>query len=621
LAALDGPAVLDQLKIQVGEGVPSRDRAAIVSVASDVGRWLQDEYGLAVREIQVPRPYAHPHQGQADALLGALLIGAGAALLLATILVATMLNGLFAQQIPQIGIMKAVGARPRHIGGLYLLMVLLVAAVATALAAAPALWLGRLAVKTFLGFLGIQPGSLNAPIWTIAVVLAAGLLLPVLMTLPPLIRAGRTTVRQAIDHHGGAVAPGRAARLLARLSDLPAGRDWLDRGLLMALRNTVRRPARFWLSAGLLATAGTVFVAGMSLASSTTAISQDQEQQRTWDVDVQLSTPLPLGQARSVLARVPGVQAVNDFSLVPAGLAGPGRIPVTRTYPDQGHGRIFVTAVPDGATTFVQPKLTEGRWLLPGETGALVLNQVTRANTVPDVKAGQTVQLIIAGRTTTWRVAGIAEERVGGAGGVYATAAGLAEALGGPVQANQLRVVTATHDEPAREAAAVAIAQALARNGSEGASADSVSRRQSISEGHLGPVILILLGIALPLGVVGLIGLASAMSANVLDRVREFGVMHAVGARPRTVRRIVAAEGVFLAVISCLLAVVPALALTGILGAGLGNLFFSAPLPYRVSLAAAAIWPAIAILGSLLAVEAAGGRAARLTVREALSYL
>ncbi|HZM80877.1 MAG TPA: ABC transporter permease [Candidatus Limnocylindrales bacterium] len=619
-AALADPPQLDQLKIQVaapGETVPSRDRDRIVAIAGGVSEWLQDNHNLKVREVQVPRPYAHPHQWQADALLAALLAGAAASLLLSALLVASMLGNLFTQQIPQIGIMKAVGARPRHIGGLYLLMVLLVAATATALAAAPAIWLGRLAVKTFLGFLGIQPDNPSAPIWTVMVVLAAGLLLPVLMALPSLIRAARITVRQAIDHHGGAVAPGRAARLLTRLSAFP----WLGRGLLMALRNTVRRPARFWLSAGLLATAGTVFVAGMSLAASTTAISQEQEQQRTWDVDVRLETPLPLGQARSVLARVPGVQAVDDLSLVPAGLAGPGRIPVTRTYPDQGHGRVAVTAIPDGATTFVPPKLTEGRWLRPGETGALVLNQITRANTVPDLKAGQPVQLIIAGKTTSWRVAGIAEERMGGGGGVYATTAGLAEALGRPVLANQLRVVTSAHDEPARQAAALAVAQALDGNGSGGASAESVSRRQSISEGHLGPVILILLGIALPLGVVGLIGLASAMSANVLDRIREFGVMHAVGARPKTVRRIVAAEGVFLAVISCLLAIVPALALTAVLGAGLGSLFFSAPLPYRLSLAAAAIWPAIAVLGALLAIEAAASRAARLTVREALSYL
>jgi putative ABC transport system permease protein len=149
----------------------------------------------------------------------------------------------------------------------------------------------------------------------------------------------------------------------------------------------------------------------------------------------------------------------------------------------------------------------------------------------------------------------------------------------------------------------------------------SISRGEAISEGHLGPVILILLGIALPLGVVGVIGLASTMSANILDRTREFGIMHAIGARPKTVRRIVTAEGIFLAAGSCLVAILPTLALTAILGAGLGDLFFSAPLPYRISLLAAGIWTALVILGAALATDAAATRASRLTVREALTYL
>lgn len=64
-------------------------------------------------------------------------------------------------------------------------------------------------------------------------------------------------------------------------------------------------------------------------------------------------------------------------------------------------------------------------------------------------------------------------------------------------------------------------------------------------------MITVLLGIAIPLGVIGGIGLTSTMSVNGLDRIREFGVMRAVGARPRTVRRIVVAEVLFLALTSC----------------------------------------------------------------------
>jgi putative ABC transport system permease protein len=97
--------------------------------------------------------------------------------------------------------------------------------------------------------------------------------------------------------------------------------------------------------------------------------------------------------------------------------------------------------------------------------------------------------------------------------------------------------------------------------------------------------------------------------------------MHAIGALPKTVRRIVTAEGIFLALASLLAAVIPTLGLTTMLGAGLGNLFFSAPLPYRISLPAIVIWTAVVILGAILATEAAGTRAARLTVRDALAYL
>jgi putative ABC transport system permease protein len=57
------------------------------------------------------------------------------------------------------------------------------------------------------------------------------------------------------------------------------------------------------------------------------------------------------------------------------------------------------------------------------------------------------------------------------------------------------------------------------------------------------------------------------------------------------------------------------------MGALLGNLFFNAPLPFRVSLLAAVIWTALVVLGAMLATEAAATRASRLTVREALAYL
>lgn len=60
---------------------------------------------------------------------------------------------------------------------------------------------------------------------------------------------------------------------------------------------------------------------------------------------------------------------------------------------------------------------------------------------------------------------------------------------------------------------------------------------------------------------------------------------------------------------------------TAALGSLLGDLFYSAPLPFRLSWLAVGVWTALVLLGAVLATEAAASRASRLTVREALAYL
>ena len=622
-AALARPgeqAVLDQLKIQVadepGRATPSRDREAIVAVAGDLGEWLQREYGLAVREIQVPEPYEHPHQAIANALLSGLLAGAGAALLLSTFLVANMLNGLFTQQIPQIGIMKAIGARSGRIGRLYLAMTLTVAGAATLLALVPGILLGRAFASVILDSLGFEAASLAPSWWTYLAVLAVGIVLPPLMASIPLVRTSRTTVLAAIDHLGLGSNLGAATGIVARLSRIRG----LNRGLLMALRNTLRRPARFLLAAGLLASAGTLFVAAMSTRAGLAAAAEQSSEQIRWDVGVQLSSPTSVDELAPMVEGVAQVSRVEGWTVLGGGLAGPGEIPVTSTYPDQGHGRLEVTAVPADTTIFTPPKLLEGRWLEPDETGAIVLNQVTVANADFDIQLGDTVELFVDGRPTSWRVAGIAQEP-GASSRVYVTAEGLAEATGQPARANTLRIATTNQEEQTRTAVAAAVSKSLTDAGVEVRSAESVGGQEDVVEGHQGPLVFVLVAGAIALGLVGAIGLASTMGANVLERTREFGVMHAIGARPAAVRRIVVAEGVFLALASLLLAIVPTIGLTVAIDNVVGNAFMSAPLPFQISILGAGIWTVLVVLGAVLATDAAATRASHLTVREALAYL
>jgi putative ABC transport system permease protein len=82
------------------------------------------------------------------------------------------------------------------------------------------------------------------------------------------------------------------------------------------------------------------------------------------------------------------------------------------------------------------------------------------------------------------------------------------------------------------------------------------------------------------------------------------------------VRRLVVAEGIFIALASCLVATIPALVLTAAIDAGVGNLMLNVPLPFRIAAPAIVIWVVAVVVGAALATLAAAVRASRLTVHE-----
>jgi putative ABC transport system permease protein len=201
------------------------------------------------------------------------------------------------------------------------------------------------------------------------------------------------------------------------------------------------------------------------------------------------------------------------------------------------------------------------------------------------------------------------------------TQTGFEQATGRFNEANLIRIVTDRHDQQTRIAVGQAATQALTDAQIKAQDARTIDTLLASIEGHSGPLVALILLIALAIGTVGMIGLGSMMSTNVIDRTREFGVMSAIGASPSTVRRLVILEGVSIAVVSCVVATVSALVLTMVTDTGLGKLFFNVPVPFGVSILGIIIWIVVVILGSALATLAPAFRASKLTVREALAYL
>lgn len=599
-ARLGFTPVADQLKITVA------DQAGADATARDLAAWLTAN-GHPVHEIQAP-PRQHPHQRQTGAITTLFLAFAAAALVLAAVLVAATLGGMLAAQTRQIGAMKAVGATTGQLLRMYLTATAAVAAAATLLAAGPGLLAGYGLVGLIGSLLNIDIGDRSLPWWVPAGLVAAGIGVPVLVALVPILRAARITVRAALDDHGtgGQAGVRRTDRWLARLRG--------NRVTLLAARNLTRRRGRLALTVVLLAAGGALFTAGLNAAASWQGWVEDGMARRTYDAELRVTEPRPAGAVLDAVRRTPGVTAAEPvLSLAATPADAGGRIEVQRTYPDGGHGTFTLTGVQPG-TAMVRFAVRTGRWLAPGDRDAVVLNQgaVTRLG---NPAIGALVGIAVDGRVGRWRVVGTVAE-VGGPATAYTVPEGMPPVAGG---ADAVNVVRYRFGGDTR-AVTDRVEAAVAATGATVAATQPTAELRTAIDQHVVIFIDVLVVLAALMAVVGLLGLASSMSITVVERTREYGIMQAIGATPGTIRRLVLTEGAVTGAIGCLVAVALGIPLSAVIGDLLGNLSFGLPLPLRISAGGLAAWLLLVIAGAVGATLAAAQRAARLTVRETLSY-
>ncbi|WP_406278729.1 FtsX-like permease family protein [Streptomyces sp. NBC_00191] len=615
LTHLGEKSTLTELKIVIGDRArPSSDQAAIERTTQQVGAALAAR-GLRVDSIQVPPPLRHPHQGQMITISFMLLAFGVISLLLSSILVATMLGAMLTAQIRQIGAMKAVGARTGQILGMYLLQTGAIAVAATGLALLPGAALGRLLAAQAARLLNLDLTSTAIPGWVFAIEIAAGVLAPLMIALLPLVRGSRVTVREAIDDHGA--DPGTAGgtgieRWLGRLRGP-------SRSQLMALRNMFRRKGRLALTLGLLAIAGSMFLTGFNTATGWTKLVDQGVANRNYDLQVKLNRPEPVDKLTSLVRSVPGVVGAEAWGSQATAVTTPDRIDVAHVYPDDAHGSFTIMA-PPADTPLLHLPLKSGRWLQPSDTNAVVLNHLVPVQQAPGIKVGDDITLTVDGRPTTWHVVGIASD-FGTQGAAYVTDQAYAKISRAPGQASMIRIVTDRHDPAGRQATLDQVERALAAGGVSIGGAGSINELKAALDGHVAVLSQALIAIALVMGLVGLLGLASTMSTNVIERTREFGVLHTIGATASAVRTIVVVEGVLIGALSIGLALVLSPPLTHLLGDYIGTEAFVQPLPFQFSTPALLLWTVAALAGAAGATTAAARRASRLTVREALTTI
>ncbi len=585
----------------------SRNRAEILRVANQV-RDKVERGGMAVAAVTVP---VYPGKHPADDIMQSIILILGAlgllSLLLSGFLVVNTMSAMVAQQMRQIGMMKAVGARADQVLGVYLGMVIVYGALALVVAA-PAAVAGTMAMTGFTASLiNLDIMSSAMPLQVLLLEGVVSLAVPVAAAFVPLVAGTRTRVHAALNDYGlGQTDFG--AGVVDRAVTAVSSHGWLSRPLMLSLRNTFRRKRRLALTLATLSLAGATFIGVFSVQASIRLTLQEALDYWNYDVDVSLRRNYRAGEINEAALSVPGISKAEPWGYVGA----------VRVRPDGTNGGgAQVVALP-ADTKMLRPTILAGRWLEPGDETALVINTDVRDNE-PDVHVGSDLVLKIASRESTWKVVGVVRSVLDGPT-AYASYTYFSKVMGTVDRASRVEIVTDVRTADAQLQAARALENEFAASGLRVGQIQTTQQMRDRTTSQLNILIAFLLMMAALLAVVGALGLAGMMGINVLERRREIGVMRAIGASDGAVARIFIAEGVLVGVLSWAVGTVAAVPLSRALGEAVGMATLKSPLSYAYSYEGATLWlvlaAAIAAISSLVPAR----NAARLTVHEVLAY-
>ncbi len=575
-----------------------------VHIVAEAVREKLEKGGESVRRVRV-RPLG---KHWADEVVNSMMLILAAmgflSLVLSGFLVINTISALLAQQIRQIGVMKTLGAQTSQLVYMYLVTVLIFGTLSLLLA----IPLGGWASYNFVNFIGqllnFYHIEFRIPFEAFLLEIAVGLLVPLLAALWPIISGARLSIYDAINSNavaGGEFGSSLFDQMLQKITGLP-------RPLLLSLRNTFRRKARLALTLSTLVLGGAIFIAVLTVHASLMSTLDDALGYWNYDLDVNLNRSYRIDYMMSEALKVPGVVAAESW-------IGRG---ANRIREDESESDDLFILAPPAETEMIQPNLLKGRWLLPEDENALVVNSIV-LDEESDIDIGHEIELSIDGRKSTWQVVGIVQGVMTGPT-VYANYPYFAREIGFVGRANSLQIVTELHTPAYHKQIATRLTDYFESQGLSVSSTESTSEEREQITYQFNLIVAFLSVMAILIAIVGALGLAGTMSINVLERSREIGVMRAIGASDGSVLQIFLVEGILIGSFSWFIGGILSLPISKLLSDVVGVSFVDAPLNYTFSTNGALLWLVVVIILAALSSWWPSWRASRLTVRDVLAY-
>jgi putative ABC transport system permease protein len=600
MRALDQAETFNQLVVTMDRPDLTRDEAS--RIASRLRDDVLAPRGVRTYAMDVPEPGSH-FLGDIFRAVALLLLALGVlALLLSGFLVVNSVSALVTQQVRQVGVMKAIGARSSQIMWMYLALVVVYGVLAVGVGLPLGGWWSGWFARFGGGLLNFGDQPVNPPGYAMALAIAVGLVVPLAAAFFPVRTGTRISVVRALNAGG----MGRASfghGLLDRALGLMRG---LPRPVVLGVRTAFVRKGRLAMTLATLTLASAVVMSVMTVRTSILQTVTDIASWWSYDVEVSFQQPVSASAVEAVALDTPGVTSVESWIVRSASLKRPD---------GTENEALRVMGVP-ADSSFVAPRTVSGRWLSRGDESAVVVN--TDVATDEGLSVGDVRAVTVRGVERDLRVVGVVQGQMSGPL-VFVDRAYLGRILGEEGSAGRLVVRTTEHTDAGQRLTADRVEARLKEAGYAVSEVRTQIGMASTLGSQLGILVTFLVIMAVILALVGVIGLSGTMIINVLESTREIGVMRAVGASHGSIYQVFVTEGVVVGVLSWVLGTV----LTYPLSLGLVKILEAAitiPLSYSFSWQGVLVWLVVVAAISAVASLLPASRAAQVSVRDAIAY-
>lgn len=484
---------------------------------------LFDRRGVEHGAPDIRDPQNFLGKRELDALLVLLFVFSIVGLVTSGFLVANTLAAMTAEQVGEIGTLKAIGGTRGQVLTIYVIAAGMYGIVGTLVGLA----LGALASWRLLAYIG---GLLNLEIGFtlslqgIALGAVVGIGVTIFAGLIPSLAATAIRVRDALEAYGitSTYGQGRVDRLLQKIIALPPL-------AAMSLRNLARRKARSLITATVIAVA-----VAASLAAQSTSTSVDTAIDglfQTYRADAWAWFDQWVGtNFVSNFRAADGVRAAEVWSLGDAWV---------------GTSRARLWGVP-AETTLYNPRIAAGRWYRAGELDAVVVS--TDLAQERNIRVGDTISVEIAKERRDFRVVGIVIDNSIFLGSRVAGKVFLPDEIVGRMQQRQdfasfFALGFDQHDPATVEKR---LGELSTRFKYYQMGSDSAYREVRGAKEQSRILSLTLFAMSLIIGTIGALGVLNTLTLNVLERRREIGVLRAIGAGDANLAMIFLTEGLAL---------------------------------------------------------------------------